>query len=324
MTALQMSNFDDFNVDYDFFTSAPLPASDKESEIALLNTLSTEETDDVLSSISSSQSRKRHRLTVTDCAATIVSSKKVKFDGGDIQNQESANHSILLELGLNPATHHEVNLLPRPLPVRAWRRAYLIPRIPKKDFRRFFPQMLANVINTADAKQIRDFIMTFHSSSCRSVDFIKREKAVETLVPLKETNSSSSLASFICEFVSSTPDVVFVVQESSLKQFLNRGGTEITVSSMIRGTIIKDMMTEVKDEKGETKVVPIHIYNALLKGRGLLRDLPLSEAIASLTRSDDWTGLNLDYNPTLLDLNFSFTFHMDNNHLIYKTETVAS
>eukprot|EP01039_Chlorochromonas_danica_P009794 gene9793-10832_t len=261
--------------------------------------------------------------TLTTCSPPRKRCRKRRLssiEGSDEPEitEEERHRAILCELGLETSLGEEVDLLPRRLPDRAWRRAHPIPRIPRSDLRKQFPLLLVNVVNSGDKDHLSGFFLTFLTSSCRMVDFMWKKQAPESKVALKEIQGSSNIASFFSKLVDNSPDITFFLKAMSLKQFLHRGGTEILMRVEIKGTNIRDIMVDIQDENKVPRVVTARIYVALLMARGRLSELPISEAIRALSTPECWPLFNFD--PVTIDLEFLLTFHMDNNLRVYKME----
>lgn len=215
----------------------------------------------------------------------------------------------------------EIDLTPRPLPARAWRRVSLFTRIPKRDFRREFPIMLANVANCGDFEAFAQFTRSTSTRSLRMVDF-KKMDGYTLIKPIRELSGVDHIVDFLVELMSSSPDFMFVLKNAQIKQHLHQGGCQLIIDVHISGTRIRDVFLEVKDEKNNLHTVPIWAYTELLIGRGVVGSLPLSEAISVVSSPVNWTNFKLDIKPEVLDLNVSITVFMDNNNRVYKMEKV--
>eukprot|EP00981_Chlorochromonas_danica_P005642 scaffold1160_cov174-Ochromonas_danica.AAC.42 len=212
----------------------------------------------------------------------------------------------------------EVDIRPRSLPTRSWRRKSLIPRIPKRDFRRDFPLMLANVSNSFDFKMYASFCRSTLFSSCCMIDY--KTSPGGLMQPIYQLCGVESIIDFFVERYSSTPDTIFDMKCAQIKQYLYKGGSEITINAHIRGTRIREVLINVKDEKNRVHTVSCVAYAALLTGRGVISSMPLSEALSIISSPQCWADFKLDINPYEVNLRISFTYFLDNSNRIYKLE----
>lgn len=215
----------------------------------------------------------------------------------------------------------EIDLTPRPLPARAWRRASLFTRIPKKDFRREYPIMLANVANCGDFEAFAQFTRSTSTRFLRMVDYMKMD-GYDLMKPIRELSGVDRIVDLLVELMSSSPDFVLVLKNAQIKQHLHQGGCQVIMDVHITGTRIRETFLEIRDEKNDLHTIPIWAYTELLIGRGVIGSLPLSEAIPIVSSPVNWSNFKLDIKPGVLDLHVCITTFMDNNNRVYKLEKV--
>eukprot|EP01039_Chlorochromonas_danica_P010537 gene10538-11674_t len=212
----------------------------------------------------------------------------------------------------------EVDLRPRPTPDRAWRRKSPFPHIPKRDFRRDFPVMLANISNSGDLVAYARFFRTFLFANCCMVDY--KASCSGFLQPVYQVCGVEGIIDFFVQRMDSSPDATFEVKHAQIKQFLHKGGSDIIINAHICGTRIREGLVDVKDEKNRVYTVPGAAYVALLEGRGAISSMPLSDALSVISSPQCWADFKLDIKPDVIDIHTSITYFLDNSNRIYKIE----
>eukprot|EP00981_Chlorochromonas_danica_P000032 scaffold21_cov179-Ochromonas_danica.AAC.5 len=215
-----------------------------------------------------------------------------------------------------------IDLRPRPVPSRAWRRVNMFPRIPKRDFRREFPTMVVNVANSGDFDAFGHFMRSTSHPSCLLLDYKRGGVNSDLTEPIHRVSGVNQIVDFLVNLISCTPDFALVLKKAQIKQHLHKGGCEVILDLHIRGTRIRDVAIEVRDEKDKVHMLPVWVYTALLVGRGVIASMPVSEAIPVISSPHNWSNFDLDINPDVVDLNVSLIHYMDNNNRVYKMEQV--
>lgn len=234
-----------------------------------------------------------------------------------VDDDDQSNCEIVLKKK-STVCNDEIDLRPRPTPDRAWRRKSLFPHIPKRDFRRDFPVMLANISNSGDFDIYAKFFRTFLFANCCMVDY--KASIGGYMQPVYEVCGVEGIIDFFIQRMSSSPDATFQVKDAQIKQFLHRGGSEIVINAHICGTRIHEVLVDVKDEQNRVYNVPCAAYAALLAGRGVISSMPLSEALSIICSPQCWGDFKLDIKPAVIDIHTSITYFLDNSNRIYKME----
>eukprot|EP01039_Chlorochromonas_danica_P002939 gene2939-3207_t len=233
------------------------------------------------------------------------------------EDVDDHNYAVVLKKK-STVLQDEVDLRPRPTPDRAWRRKSPFPHIPKRDFRRDFPVMLANISNCGDFDVYARFFRTILFADCCMVDYKTSSSGI--MQPIYQVCGVKDIIDFFVQRMDSSPDATFEVKDAQIKQFLHKGGSEIIINAHICGTRIREVLVEVKDEKNRVHTVPCAAYLALLEGRGVISSMPLSEALSVISSPQCWADFKLDIKPDVIDIRTSITYFLDNSNRIYKIE----
>eukprot|EP00981_Chlorochromonas_danica_P002745 scaffold537_cov180-Ochromonas_danica.AAC.50 len=206
----------------------------------------------------------------------------------------------------------DVNLAPRPKPLRPWRRVNPIPRILKRDIRRDIPIMITNVYNSNDTELVRKFFMTYSVGSCHMNSYAEKEVSSELI---RRLNGLDKILAVIFVYMLASPDNVVQLHEAQIKQHLDREGSQLIMTGRIQGTRIKDFAVEILDEDQKVHRVPLRVWDHLLttgeKPNALMQNAGFSS---------DLSGLNVSITPYKIDFFVDMTYWLDNDHRIYRMD----
>eukprot|EP00981_Chlorochromonas_danica_P012458 scaffold4964_cov248-Ochromonas_danica.AAC.4 len=183
----------------------------------------------------------------------------------------------------NPIMDDDVDLVLKPKSRRAWRRAHPIPRILKRDVRRDFPMMITNVLNSGDNQILGRFFTSHCAHSC---DMSSVDKG-------NACGRDSSLLR------------IHGLNESYIKQYLDKAGCQLIVTSRIRGTRVRDFL-QTMAQTNNNFIVLSNDFDEFIKGW-----------------SPDYSSNGVCQHLTeyTLDLIVATTYWLDNNNRIYRIET---
>eukprot|EP01039_Chlorochromonas_danica_P003107 gene3107-3403_t len=204
-----------------------------------------------------------------------------------------------------------IDLQPRAIPNRAWRRLTMFPRIPKNDFRRNYPTLFVNISNSHDFHAFGSFLRSTSIPNCHMLHYNKQQGLVYELFDIE------AMINMFIERMSISPDTCIVLKNAQIKQHLDRGGSEVMFQIQVMATTVRDVLIQVRDEKSQAYTVPTRAYSALLEERRVLaRTTPLSQSLPSISLQN-W---ELDLHPTGCNFKGSFICYLDNNNRLYKME----
>lgn len=129
--------------------------------------------------------------------------------------------------------------------IRTNRRLHPFPRIVKRDIRRMYPAMLANVMNSGDLSLLSDFLVEFAVKKCRYTDYFPGSDTVN----LSWNRSFEGVPAVMKYFASYwtpaaqalIPDFNVKVRWAAVKQFLNKEHSELTCGLTFSATPIFDV-----------------------------------------------------------------------------------
>eukprot|EP00981_Chlorochromonas_danica_P009012 scaffold2421_cov171-Ochromonas_danica.AAC.2 len=202
----------------------------------------------------------------------------------------------------------EVDLAVKPKSRRFWRRAHPIPRILKRDVRRDFPVMITNVINSGDIPTVGRFFFSHFAHSCQ-LSSLNKGKVSQRDPSMVRIDGVHLIISMISGFLDATPDFVMRLNESHIRQHIDRAGCQLIISSRIQGTKVKDFLQALA-EANKNFVFISNDFNEVVKDGDLKSD----------GSSDSSSNLCQDMEAYTLDLITVTTYWLDNNNRIYRME----
>lgn len=117
------------------------------------------------------------------------------------------------------------------------RQSVCIVRLPKRDFRRQFPLMMLNTINSHDPQFVESFIFSFCRPDCRMIDF-SRQLLSDTcnISMLNVCDGVNAIAKYTTSFDSCSPDSVMTLLHTEIR--MSELGTTIISKFNYQGTVI--------------------------------------------------------------------------------------
>lgn len=131
--------------------------------------------------------------------------------------------------------------------IRTNRRLYPFPRIVKRDIRRMYPSMLANVMNSGDLSFLSSFLEEFASKRCQFIDYFPGSSDIN-LSWNRTFVGMPAVMQYFSSFWNSTsqafiPDFHIKVRWAAIKQFLNQDHSELMCGLSFSATPIYDLST---------------------------------------------------------------------------------
>lgn len=207
----------------------------------------------------------------------------------------------------------DVNLAPRPKPLRPWRRVHLIPRILKRDIRRDFPTMIINVYNSNDTELVRKFFRTYSVGSCHMNSYAETEEVTSEFI--RRLDGLEKILGVLFVSMLSCPDSIVRLLDARIKQHLDREGSQLIMTGRVQGTRIKEFVVETLDEDQKVNHVPLRVWDHLLTTGEKLNTLMKKAGFSS-----DLSGLNDIITPYKIDFILDITYWLDNDHRIYRMD----
>lgn len=144
--------------------------------------------------------------------------------------------------------------------IRTNRRLYPFPRIVKRDIRRMYPAMLANVMNSGDLSFLASFLSEFTTKRCKFIDHFPGSEEVQF-----GWNRSFEGVPSIMQYFSSfwnditqsfIPDFHIKVRWAEVKQFLNQDHSELKCGLTFTGTPIFDLSVLLQQFFNKPGIIP--------------------------------------------------------------------
>lgn len=133
-------------------------------------------------------------------------------------------------------------------PHHALRKKYLVnlfPRIIKRDIRRFYPRMIANIYNSFDSQMLLSFLRTYSLPTVSSIDSMPTA-ALVAMPTLPESIAMKGFEDGILSFLMAielVPDATLEVRRSDIRQFRNVvGRSELDIEFVASGTKLFDLV----------------------------------------------------------------------------------
>lgn len=102
-------------------------------------------------------------------------------------------------------------------------RVSLFPRVVKRDLRRFYPQMMANVMNAADSFLLRAFFTTFAGPSFEMTGPVEINELYDAVRQPNFGDIDALVLNFAIE-QELLPDLALSLNGAGIRQFLHRKG----------------------------------------------------------------------------------------------------
>lgn len=177
-----------------------------------------------------------------------------------------------------------------------YRQTNKLPMIIKKDFRRFFAQMMNNVMNSSNFELIHNFYLHFFSPNAQVINSLDIKSPFSTQAPSKKTILKLDLHGFLLFHLYETakaPDEIFSIDNIKIHQFKNSKNSILSFNGYISLTqvyeikqypkhLISSMYNEEIKEGYISKL--IHDYNSVKFGDRNLFEQP-NEEIINLTNN---------------------------------------
>lgn len=118
------------------------------------------------------------------------------------------------------------------------------PVIVKKDFRRFFAQMMTNVLNSQDLEFMKNFFYHFSSTNFHYCESFNVASPFSTHKSSSNTILQSDLPSFLLFYLyqsAKSPDVVLSIEDIKLVQYRNDDKTYLFIKILLTSTQLYDI-----------------------------------------------------------------------------------
>eukprot|EP00981_Chlorochromonas_danica_P001668 scaffold369_cov177-Ochromonas_danica.AAC.1 len=241
-----------------------------------------------------------------------VMSMSMKEKRGRKRRRDTEKTSTTSTAAVDFPVGEDVNLAPRPKPLRTWRRVHPIPRILKRDIRRDIPIMITNVFNSNDTELVRKFFITYSVGSCQMNSYAEKEVRSEFICRL---NGLDKILALMFGNMLASPDYVAHLREAQIKQHLDREGSQLIMTWRVQGTRIKDFVVETLDEDQKVQPVPLRVWDHLLASGEKLDTLMQKAGFSS-----DLARPNAGITPYEIDFILDITYWLDNDHRIYRMD----
>lgn len=197
----------------------------------------------------------------------------------------------------------EIDLTMKPKTRRAWRRAHPIPRLLKSDIRRSLANIFTNALNSGEPEMISGFFSRYGVASCR-MNFLSltRQEVLSWL-------GVQSIVPPMLDNVNLMPDFVLEIKNVGIRQTLDEAGSQIIVSSRMRGTRLHDVHHQFVDQQDQVHVMSSSLMENFFLGREEARQSSSCLSCPQLF-------------PRPLDVLLTKTYWLDNNHRIYRIDVV--
>eukprot|EP00981_Chlorochromonas_danica_P001179 scaffold262_cov164-Ochromonas_danica.AAC.3 len=245
----------------------------------------------------------------TESSATSMSTKEKR---GQKRLRDTEESPAVFAVAVGFHVGEDVNLVPRPKPLRSWRRVHPIPRIFKKDIRRDIPIMITNVFNSNDTELLSRFFMTYSVGSCHMNSYAEKEVNSEFI---RRLNGLDMILAVMFVTMLASPDNVVRLLGAQIKRHIHREGSQLIVTGRVQGTRIKEFVVETLDVDQKVHRVPLRVWDHLIT---------TGEKVDTLMKnsgsSPSFPELHFNITPYKIDFILEITYWLDNDHRIYRMD----